>query len=38
LPFVIAQPDSEAAKAFMEIVAKVESYLQEREQQKKAKA
>jgi ATP-binding protein involved in chromosome partitioning len=38
LPFVVAQADSAAAKAFMEIVAKVEDYLQEREQQKKNKA
>ena len=34
-PFVIAQPDSESAKTFMEIVVKVEEYLKQREQQKK---
>ncbi len=33
-PFIIAQPDSEAAKAFTEIVEKVESYLMKREQSK----
>ncbi len=32
LPFVIAQPDSAAAKVFMEIVEKVEVYLKKREQ------
>lgn len=37
LPFVVAQADSAAAKAFMEIVEKVEGYLKEREQQKKTK-
>jgi ATP-binding protein involved in chromosome partitioning len=36
-PFVIANSDSPAAKAFMEIVEKVEAYLAEREQSKKAK-
>jgi ATP-binding protein involved in chromosome partitioning len=33
-PFVIAHPDSVAAKAFIEIVKKVESYLDEREKSK----
>lgn len=37
-PFVIAHADSPAAKAFMEIVEKVESYVTEREQRKKAKS
>ena len=37
LPFVIANSDSPAAKAFMEIVEKVEAYLAERELSKKAK-
>jgi ATP-binding protein involved in chromosome partitioning len=36
-PFVIANSDSPAAKAFMEIVEKVEAYLAERELSKKAK-
>jgi len=34
-PFVIAHPDSVAAKAFGEVVAKVEGYVKAREQQKK---
>lgn len=34
-PFVISQPESTASKAFAEIVENVESYLWEREQQKK---
>ncbi len=33
-PFVIAQPNSQAAKAFMEAVDKVESYLKQRENAK----
>lgn len=33
-PFVIEQPDSAAAKAFLEIVAKVESYVKKKDQQK----
>ena len=37
-PFVIAQPDSEATKVFMEIVAKVEAYLKQREQRNSPKA
>jgi ATP-binding protein involved in chromosome partitioning len=36
-PFVLADADSAAAKAFGEIVEKVEVYLQQREQQKKPK-
>jgi ATP-binding protein involved in chromosome partitioning len=35
LPFVMAQPESPAAKAFMEVVEKVERYLMVREQQRK---
>ena len=38
LPFVISHADSEAAKAFSEVVEKVESYLMEREAPKKAKS
>jgi ATP-binding protein involved in chromosome partitioning len=34
-PFVLAHPDSVAAKAFGEVVAKVEGYVKAREQQKK---
>jgi ATP-binding protein involved in chromosome partitioning len=38
LPFIISHADSEAAKAFMRIVEKVEGYLKEREKRVKPKA
>ncbi len=36
-PFMLAHPDSEAAKAFTEVTEKVQTYLQQREQQKQKK-
>jgi ATP-binding protein involved in chromosome partitioning len=36
-PFVLAHPDSGAAKAFTEVTEKVQAYLKQREQQKQAK-
>jgi MinD-like ATPase involved in chromosome partitioning or flagellar assembly len=38
LPFVISRADSESAKTFMDIVEKVEGYLEEREKLVKPKA
>jgi ATP-binding protein involved in chromosome partitioning len=35
LPFILEQPDTPAAKAFMEIVEKIEAYIKEKEALKK---